>query len=86
MERENIHLVIVSPEKTLFDGDVQYVKLPGSRGLFGVYHNHAPLISSLDKGEITFRHSKGKESIAIVSGFVEVLRNEVSVCVTVAKD
>ncbi len=85
MESENIHLVIVSPEKTLFDGDVQYVKLPGSLGLFGVYHNDAPLISSLDKGEVTFRHAEGKESIAIEGGFVEVLRNEVSVCVTVAK-
>lgn len=85
MESENIHLVIVSPEKTLFDGDVQYVKLPGSLGLFGVYHNHAPLISLLDKGEVTFRHAEGKESIAIEGGFVEVLRNEVSVCVTVAK-
>ena len=86
MESENIHLVIVSPEKTLFDGDVQYVKLPGSLGLFGVYHNHAPLISSLEKGEITFRHGTDKEHLTIEGGFVEVLHNEVSVCVTVAKD
>ena len=50
----NIHLVIVSPEKTLFDGMVKYVKLPGSGGLFAVFYNHAPLISSLEKGRHYF--------------------------------
>lgn len=85
MGSDNIHLVIVSPEKTLFDGEVKYVKLPGSGGLFAVYHDHAPLISSLDKGEVTYRQGETKERIAIECGFVEVLHNEVSVCVTVAK-
>lgn len=81
----NIHLVIVSPEKTLFDGMVKYVKLPGSGGLFAVFYNHAPLISSLEKGEITFRHGTDKEHLTIEGGFVEVLHNEVSVCATVTK-
>ena len=85
MENESIHLTIVSPEKTLFEGRVKYVKLPGSAGQFGVYDNHAPLISSLDKGDITFRHAAGKESIAVEGGFVEVNNNEVTACVTEAK-
>ena len=51
MEEDKIHLLIVSPEKTLFEGQVKYVRLPGSAGQFAVFHNHAPLISSLEAGE-----------------------------------
>ena len=47
MEEDKIHLLIVSPEKTLFEGQVKYVRLPGSAGQFAVFHNHAPLILSL---------------------------------------
>lgn len=82
MEDEKIHLLIVSPKRTLFDGFVKYVKLPGTAGLFGVYENHAPLISSLCQGEITFRTGGKKEQITIWGGFVEVNGNEVSACVS----
>ena len=44
MEEDKIHLLIVSSEKTLFEGPVKYVRLPGSAGQFAVYHNNAPLI------------------------------------------
>ena len=74
-----------TPEKTLFDGMVKYVRLPGSGGLFGVYYNHAPLISPLDKGEVTYRHGETKEHVAIERGFVEVRNNTVAVCVTETK-
>ena len=76
MEEDNIHLLIVSPEKTLFEGQVKYVRLPGSAGQFAVFHNHAPLISSLDAGEVVYLNISG--------GFVEVNDNTVSVCVTEA--
>ena len=49
MEEDKIHLLIVSPEKTLFEGLVKYVRLPGSAGQFAVFYNHAPLISSLEQ-------------------------------------
>lgn len=82
MEEDKIHLLIVSPEKTLFDGRVKYVRLPGSAGLFAVYYNHAPLISSLDAGKIVFRSGNEKSRLAVQGGFVEVNDNKVSVCVT----
>ena len=49
---EDLHLIVVSPESTLFDGKVDIVILPGESGSFSVLHDHAPLISSLIKGEI----------------------------------
>ena len=77
MEEDKIHLLIVSPEKTLFEGPVKYVRLP-------VFHNHAPLISSLDAGEVVYRSGKDKICLNISGGFVEVNDNTVSVCVTEA--
>lgn len=85
MGNDKIHLLIVSPERTVFDGNVQYVKLPGTLGLFGVYDRHAPLISSLQKGNVIFRNAEGKTQFAIERGFVEVKDNTVSVCVTETK-
>ena len=45
-------LEIVSPEKTLFTGDVSSVQLPGSEGSFQILNNHAPIVSTLKKGEM----------------------------------
>lgn len=84
MEEDKIHLLIVSPEKTLFEGPVKYVRLPGSAGQFAVFYNHAPLISSLDAGEVVYRSGKDKNRVNISGGFVEVNDNTVSVCVTEA--
>ena len=84
MAEENMHLVVMSPEKTLFDGKVSYVRLPGSKGEFTVFINHAPLISSLDAGMIEFESEKTKTQIAVTSGFVEVNNNKISTCVTEA--
>ncbi len=84
MEEDKIHLLVVSPEKTLFEGMVKYVELPGSMGRFAVFLDHAPLISSLDAGEVVFRNGEGKTRLTISGGFVEVNDNTVSVCVTEA--
>lgn len=81
METKSLHLVIVSPEKTLFKGEVTDVTLPGSQGIFMVLPKHAPLISSLEKGTLTYTTAEGEQSLEITGGFVEVRKNEVSVCV-----
>lgn len=84
MERNSLHLTVVSPERSLFEGDVKYVELPGSAGLFSVLYGHAPLISSLGEGLVKFKSEEGTRRIAIRNGFVEVLDNSVAVCVTEA--
>ena len=45
-------LEIITPEQKLFEGEVSYVKFPGTDGEFGVLNNHAPIISNLTKGTI----------------------------------
>ncbi|HIW19799.1 MAG TPA: ATP synthase F1 subunit epsilon [Candidatus Alistipes pullicola] len=75
-------LEILSPEQKLFSGEVESVTLPGTLGEFTVLKRHAPLISSLNQGEIKYRLKNGDEQrVAIRNGFVEVLKNHVSVCI-----
>ena len=75
-------LEILSPEQKLFSGEVESVTLPGTLGEFTVLKRHAPLISSLNQGEIKYRLKNGDEQrVAIRNGFVKVLKNHVSVCI-----
>lgn len=74
-------LTIVSPEKTLFDGNVKSVQVPGVLGRFEILENHAPIISSLNPGVIVYNTGSETNSLSIKSGFVEVEKNKVMICV-----
>ena len=76
-----IILKIVSPEKIEFDGEVERVNVPGSEGNFEILQNHAPIISSLQQGTVEYINKTGLKTVDIIGGFVEVLNNEVSLCV-----
>lgn len=76
-------LKIVSPEKVVYDGPVEKVLVPGTMGQFEILDNHAPLISSLEKGNIVYTTSEGQQSFAITGGFVAIKKNAVNVCVEV---
>ena len=47
-----LRLKVISPEKVIYDGEVESLKVPGTQGSFEVLDNHAPIISSLEKGEV----------------------------------
>ena len=72
-----LRLKIVSPERIEFTGDVESVKVPGTQGNFEILTDHAPIISSLQKGIVEY---DGKQ-LDILGGFVAVQKNEVSICV-----
>ncbi|MBO5592274.1 MAG: ATP synthase F1 subunit epsilon [Prevotella sp.] len=79
-----LKLKIVSPERIEFDGEVESVLVPGSQGQFEILKDHAPIISTLDKGVVEYGLSKGqKVQLEILGGFVEVQQNVVSLCVEV---
>ena len=75
-----ILLMVYSPERTILEKMVSKASLPGSAGRFMVLKDHAPLISSLEAGRITFMSGSVEENIDIVSGFVEIAYNKVTVC------
>lgn len=76
-----MNVSILSPLKSLFQGEATSVNLPGKVGAFTILENHAPIVSTLDKGIITITNKDEVFEIEIVSGFVEVHDNEVTICV-----
>ena len=50
----SLKLKIVSPERIEFEGDVESVLVPGTLGQFQILVNHAPIISTLDKGKVVY--------------------------------
>ncbi len=78
-----MNLVVLTPDKELFHGSVTSVNVPAIGGRFEVRRGHAAIVAALEKGEVRFQPTKGeKKSIRIEQGFIEVLRDEVSLLVT----
>ena len=63
-------LEIITPDKRIYSGKVTVVKLPGTKGSFEILKNHAPIISSLEKGTIKVVEENGQELFFEVDGGV----------------
>jgi len=75
-------LDILTPEKSIFSGDVKLVKVPGSNGSFEVMDSHAPIISSLNKGELKITPVNGADIFyQIEGGVIEVNNNKAIVLI-----
>ena len=86
-----MYLEIISPEKTLFKGEVDSILFPGKYGDFQVLNNHAPIVSTLTKGEVKilgnisidndvkdmFEYNEKETTLHIESGTVEMNNNQV---------
>ncbi|MEI8176423.1 MAG: F0F1 ATP synthase subunit epsilon [Candidatus Omnitrophota bacterium] len=75
------HLEILVPDRTLFAGDAVSLVAPGESGYLGILVDHAPLITTLLSGKITFRNPAGSEAVlnAKGGGFMEVYKNNVTI-------
>lgn len=84
---KELHLSIVSPEMSIFDGEARIVTLPGTVGSFSVLPGHAPIVSSLKKGTISYTTTDGEvHTLDIQGGFMEMSDEVASVCITLAKN
>ncbi|RVU00072.1 ATP synthase F1 subunit epsilon [Mucilaginibacter limnophilus] len=74
-------LEILTPDKTVYEGEATSVTLPGTLGAFEILNNHAPIISTLNDGKLTIRGGgAGKEEhFFIKGGVVEAANNKVTV-------
>ena len=79
-------LEIMTPDKKVFEGEVESAKFPGSKGEFQVLNNHASLISSLNKGTIEFINKDGIHDVNVSGGVVEVLNNRIIVLAESAEE
>ncbi|MFN4144421.1 MAG: ATP synthase F1 subunit epsilon [Runella sp.] len=73
-----MNLEIITPDKKVFAGEATAVTFPGTEGQFQILNSHAPLVSTLGKGDIVIE-ANGKETFKIDGGVVEVLNNKVLV-------
>jgi len=77
-----VYLEIVTPDKKIFAGEIDLIKLPGSKGSFEILENHAPLISTLEEGPVKVIDKTGTvHNFQISKGVVECLDNNVVVLV-----
>lgn len=79
-EKDNIQLVVLTPEKTVLDVKVSKVTLPASKGQFMVLYNHAPVITSLEDGDVVYEKEGKRAVLSIAGGFAEVNENIVTIC------
>ena len=84
---EAIELIIVTPQRQLLREKVASVQLPGASGELGILPGHAPLITELGNGELSYKASGDGESVvlAVLSGFAEVLPDRVTVLAETAE-
>jgi F-type H+-transporting ATPase subunit epsilon len=74
-----MYLEIVTPDKKVFEGEVESATFPGSKGSFQVLTNHAPLISTLATGKVTYVRKQSTHQLEVEGGVVEVLNNKITV-------
>ena len=72
-------LEILTPDKKVFEGDVTSVTVPGTLGSFQILKDHAPIISTLEDGQVIIKADKSEEIFNIKGGVVEVLDNKIIV-------
>jgi|SRR5438477_484204 len=86
MAVESFQLVVVTPERQLLSEPVTEAQLPGADGYLGVLPGHAPLITELGIGELTYKTASGQSGLlAVIRGFAEVLPDRVSVLAEIAE-
>jgi len=74
-------LEIITPDAKVFEGEVDAVKVPGSKGEFEVLNNHVAIVSALQKGIVRVMEKGAKHTFKIDSGVIEVLKNKVVILV-----
>jgi F-type H+-transporting ATPase subunit epsilon len=79
-------LEIIAPDQKLYSGEVDLVQVPGSKGSFEILRNHAPIISTLEQGQIRIVDQKGATTLFDVDGgVIEAKNNKIIVLAETAK-
>lgn len=72
-----MYLEIITPDRKVFSGTVNLVKVPGSKGSFEILEYHAPIISTLEKGTVKIIERSAESFFEISGGVIEVKDNNV---------
>jgi F-type H+-transporting ATPase subunit epsilon len=73
-----MRIEIITPDKKIYDGEIKSVRVPGKKGSFQVLKDHAPIISTLDRGSVRMIDQENNEIIYDISGgIIEVKANNI---------
>ena len=81
-----IRCEIVSQDRTVFEGDVDIVVVPGAAGEMGILPNHSPLLSTLNLGVVKVRHEGVEENFTVTGGLIEVQPQIVTILADAAEN
>jgi F-type H+-transporting ATPase subunit epsilon len=82
---ETIQLEVVTPERLVVNDTAEYIEIPGKTGYLGVLPGHAPLITELAVGEISYRNGSQTKRLSVAWGFAEVLPEKVTILAETAE-
>jgi F-type H+-transporting ATPase subunit epsilon len=82
---DTFQLEIVTPEKLVVKGSAEEAQIPGLNGYLGILPGHAPLITELAVGAITYRTRGETHTLSVAWGFVEVLPDKVTILAEAAE-
>lgn len=80
-----IHLEVVTPSGPVISDDVDIVTAPGVGGEFGVLANHAPFLSTIKTGTLSFKKDRQVRYLMVSGGFTEVSNNKITFLVESAE-
>ena len=76
---QKLRLSVVTPEKQLVSEEVDQVNAPGSEGDFGVLYDHAPILTNLRSGQLSYENDGESTALVISGGYLEVTDNRVTI-------
>ena len=76
---QKLTLSVVTPEKQLVSEEVDQVNAPGSEGDFGVLYDHAPILTNLRAGQLSYENDGESTALVISGGYLEVTDNRVTI-------
>ncbi|MBI2819793.1 MAG: F0F1 ATP synthase subunit epsilon [Acidobacteria bacterium] len=82
---QKLLLRVVTPDRQVVREDVEEIQAPGREGYLGILPGHAPLLSELKPGEMTYRRGKDFQRLAVSGGFLEILPEQVTVLAETAE-
>jgi len=77
-------LSVVTPEGSFYEGEIESLIAPGWDGSLGVLKGHAPMVTELGSGLMTARSDSAEEKMVLSGGYLQVLKNKITVLATYA--
>ena len=76
---QKLTLTVVTPQKQIVSEEVDQVNAPGSEGDFGVLYDHAPILTNLRSGQLSYENDGESTALVISGGYLEVTDNRVTI-------